>query len=284
HLASLVRRRDLLPSSTVFDCAHGAAGAVMPFLEERLGVKWPLIGADPDGLNINEGVGVIHIRHLSNHVTEFGYKMGFAYDGDADRVLAVDSGGRVIDGDIAIWLLARWLASRGDLGNGVVVTSMSNMALEEHLGRENIRVFRCPVGDRYVLEGMRRHGARLGGEQSGHIIADSFTRTGDGLCTALMLLNALQDLDEDLDTLVDRFGRYPQRLSNLEVAVDRVIDMDFVRSISGDMERRMRGSGRVMIRPSGTEPLLRILVEARERAMVEEISEYLVDALRAHCS
>ncbi|MDR1874054.1 MAG: phosphoglucosamine mutase [Synergistaceae bacterium] len=280
HLASLVEHRELLPSSVMFDCAHGAAGAVMPFLIECLGVVWSLTGVAPDGLNINEGVGVVHIQHLSDQVTGRGCKMGFACDGDADRVLTVDSAGRLIDGDIAIWLLARWLASRGDLGSGVVVTVMSNMALEEHLSREGIQVFRCPVGDRYVLEAMRRHGARLGGEQSGHIIADSFTRTGDGLCTALMLLSALRDLNENLDTLAGRFGRYPQRLSNLRIAENHVIDMDFVRSISEEVEKRMGRNGRIVIRPSGTEPLLRILVEARDREMVEEISELLTSALR----
>lgn len=284
HLVSLLERKDALSPSIVFDCAHGAAGAVMPFLAERIGPRWPLIGVDPDGLNINEGVGVMHIKHLSNYVTGFGYSMGFAFDGDADRVLMVDSKGRMIDGDIAIWLLARWLASKGDLGSGVVVTVMSNMALEEHLSREGIRVFRCPVGDRYVLEAMRQHKARLGGEQSGHIIAESYTRTGDGLCTALMLLTACLDLKEDVDTLVDRFGRYPQRLSNLVIARDRSVDMELVRSLSGEIEKRMQGSGRILIRPSGTEPLLRILVEARDGNLVEEVSEHLTSLLREHCS
>ena len=198
HLTALLPHAESFPSKIAFDCAHGAAGAVMPVLLERLGSRWSLIGADPDGLNINEGVGVIHMRHLGNYVTEYSCDMGFAFDGDADRVLMADSKGRTLDGDISIWVLARWLARREMLGSGVVVTVMSNMALEEHLGREGIKVFRCPVGDRYVLEAMRRSQARLGGEQSGHIIADAFTRTGDGLCTALILLNALKDLGEDV--------------------------------------------------------------------------------------
>ena len=138
-------------------------------------------------MNINEGVGVMHMRHIGNYVTDFGCRIGFAFDGDADRALAVDSRGRVIDGDIVLWVLARWLAGEGLLGSGVAMTVMSNIALEEHLKREGIGVFRCPVGDRYVLEMMLREGARLGGEQSGHIIADAFTNTGDGLCTALPL-------------------------------------------------------------------------------------------------
>ncbi|RRD64863.1 phosphoglucosamine mutase [Fretibacterium sp. OH1220_COT-178] len=283
HLASLLSYKDNLPSRVVFDCAHGAAGAVMPALLERLGVKWSLIGADPDGLNINEGVGVIHMRHLGNYVNEFCCDLGFAFDGDADRVLMVDSKGRPIDGDIAIWVLARWLSAREMLGNGVVVTVMSNMALEEHLNNEQIPVFRCPVGDRYVLETMRRRQARLGGEQSGHIIADAFTRTGDGLCTALVLLNALRELDEDVDTLVDRFGRYPQKLSNLVLSPKCVLDMERVDAIAEEAQQGIRGRGRVLVRPSGTEPLLRILVEAKEEPLVDEISAQLMEQLKAYC-
>jgi phosphoglucosamine mutase len=284
HLASLVREPEVLPSSVVFDCANGAACAVMPLLIDRLGVSWTLTGAEPNGLNINEGVGVIHLGHLADQVTKRAYRLGFAYDGDADRMLMTDSKGRAIDGDIAIWVLARWLAAQGDLGAGVVVTVMSNMALEEHLSRQGIRLFRCPVGDRYVLEAMRQHGARLGGEQSGHIIADTYTRTGDGLCTTIMMLNACHDLNEDIDTLVDRFGRYPQRLSNLTIAGGRVVDMEVVASLSQEAQNLMRGNGRIFIRPSGTEPLLRILVEARNFDLVEEVSEHLTSRLREFCS
>ena len=281
HLALQMRHR--VPSSVVMDCANGAACTVIPFLTELLGAKWSLVGTDPDGLNINEGVGVIHMGHLARAVTERGHKIGFAYDGDADRMLMVDSKGRTIDGDIAIWVLARWLASRNDLGSGVVVTVMSNLALEEHLAHEGLRLFRCPVGDRYVLSAMRQFGARLGGEQSGHIIASTYSRTGDGLCTMILMLNACHDLNEDIDTLVDRFGRYPQRLSNLTLTNER-IDMNFVNSLSSEAQKRMEGRGRVFIRPSGTEPLLRILVEAKDFQLVEEVSEHLTNVLKSHCS
>jgi phosphoglucosamine mutase len=284
HLASLVHHKESLPASVVVDCAHGAAATVMPFLLERLGAEWSLVGASPDGLNINEGVGVIHMNHLANQVVSLGREMGFAYDGDADRMLMVDSKGRTIDGDIAIWVLARWLAARNELGSGVAVTVMSNMALEERLAREGIQLFRCSVGDRYVLETMRQFGAGLGGEQSGHIIANAHSRTGDGLCTTIMMLNACRDMNEDIDTLVDRFGRYPQRLSNLTIAEARRVDMDYVDSLSREVQKRMRGSGRVFIRPSGTEPLLRILVEAKDLDLVEEVSEHLTNVLREYCS
>ena len=283
HLTALLPHTGFSSLKIAFDCAHGAAGAVMPALLERIGCRWPLIGADPDGLNINEGVGVIHMRHLSNYVAEYACDMGFAFDGDADRVLMADSRGRILDGDIALWLLARWLVKREMLGSGVVVTVMSNMALEEHLEKEGIKVFRCPVGDRYVLEAMRRFQARLGGEQSGHIIADAFTRTGDGLCTALLFMNALKDLDEDVNTLADRFGRYPQRLSNLVLDSQKNLDMERVKEIADEAHKQLRGHGRVFVRPSGTEPLLRVLVEAREESLVDAVSKDLLSRLKAYC-
>jgi phosphoglucosamine mutase len=229
-------------------------------------------------------VGVIHIEHLARHVVESGQKVGFAYDGDADRALMVDSAGRTIDGDIAIWLLARWLMKKGRLGSGAVVTVMSNMALEEHFSQAGIRLFRCPVGDRYVLDAMRKRGARLGGEQSGHIIAEPYSHTGDGLCTALMMLSACRDLGEDIDTLVDRFGRYPQRLTNLAVAADHSLDMRLINSLTEDARKRMAGKGRIFVRPSGTEPLLRILVEAKDPVLVAEISDSLTALLKSSCS
>ena len=283
HLAAMLRDRQSLPSKVAFDCAHGAAAAVTPLLLQSVGAGWSLIGADPDGMNINEGVGVMHMRHLGNYVADFGASMGFAFDGDADRVLAADSRGRTIDGDIILWVLARWLDAQGLLGSGVVVTVMSNMALEGRLERDGIKVFRCPVGDRYVLDAMRHHGARLGGEQSGHVIADAFTSTGDGLCTSLLFLNAIRELEENVDTLVDRFGRYAQRLSNLSLASRDILDMDRVNEITAELQSRMEGRGRVFVRPSGTEPLLRVLVEAREAELVEEISDLLVGRLRDLC-
>ena len=282
HLAALPRCEGL-PGKVAFDCAHGAAGVVMPQLLELLGWDCPLIGAFSNGMNINDGAGVMHMEHLENYVTHFECRLGFAFDGDADRVLAADAKGRVIDGDILLWVLARWLLSQGLLGSGVAVTVMSNMALEGHLEREGIKVFRCPVGDRYVLDAMRHSGARLGGEQSGHIIADAFTSTGDGLCTALLFLKALHDLGEDPDTLVDRFGRYPQKLTNLPLRGNKALDMEQVNAVAGEAQKRIEGTGRIFIRPSGTEPLLRILVEARETDLVEEVSRLLVEELKDFC-
>ena len=210
--------------------------------------------------------------------------IGFAFDGDADRVLICDKHGRIIDGDIILWVLGRWLAKNKLPGSDkVVVTVMSNMALEAHLADEGIKTLRCPVGDRYVLESMRDSGAGLGGEQSGHIIASAFTSTGDGLCTAMLFLNAIHDLCEDVASLIDRFGRYPQKLTNLTLKRPREsVDMNAVNKIVEEYKLRV-SSGRIFIRTSGTEPLLRILVEAPDKSLVEEISEILSDRLHEFC-
>ena len=180
------------------------------------------------------------------------------------------SQGRIIDGDIILWVLARWLKCES-----VVVTVMSNLALENHLAQENIKTYRCPVGDRYVLEKMRETGSKLGGEQSGHIIASDFTSTGDGLCTAMLFLNAIKDLRENVNTLIDRFGRYPQKLTNLKLTRPRnEINMEAVNLIVKTHQEKFK-SGRIFVRTSGTEPLLRILVEAPEKNLVEEVSQIL---------
>ena len=201
--------------------------------------------------------------------------------GDADRVLISDSKGRIIDGDIILWVLGRWLKLSGN--EKVVVTVMSNMALEAHFADEGIETLRCPVGDRYVLETMRESGAGLGGEQSGHIIASEFTSTGDGLCTAVLFLNAIHDLGENVSTLVDRFGRYPQRLTNLTLKRPREsVDMSAVNGIVAEYQDRIT-HGRIFIRTSGTEPLLRILVEAPEIDTVEELSAILSSRLEEFC-
>ena len=213
-----------------------------------------------------------------------GADMGVAYDGDADRCLAVDAQGNLVDGDQIMGLLAVGMKEDGTLASDtLVVTVMSNLGLLLAMRERGIRVVQTGVGDRYVLEAMRRSRARLGGEQSGHIIADAFTRTGDGLCTALLLLNALKDLGEDVDTLVDRFGRYPQKLSNLTLAPGCRLDMERVGEIAEEVQQGMCGRGRVLVRPSGTEPLLRILVEARDEPLVDEVFERLIARLKAYC-
>ncbi|NLA90736.1 MAG: phosphoglucosamine mutase [Synergistaceae bacterium] len=279
-LASLWRDELAFPSEGAMDCAHGAAYCAAPSLFSRLGGDWTVVGNAPDGLNINEGVGVMKMSHLCSLVKEKKLSIGIAYDGDADRVLFCDSRGRTLNGDIMLWVLARWLHSEGRLGNGVVATVMSNMALEEHLSKTGIPVHRCQVGDRYVLETMNGEGAMLGGEQSGHVIMSSVANTGDGICTGLCFIEACQALGEDMDTLADRFSPYPQVLKNISIPRDSKADSSFIDELTAEMEPIMGGEGRILIRPSGTEPLMRILVEARDKKLMEEVAQLLVNSIR----
>ena len=283
HIASILNPEAAI-DKVAFDCANGASARSVPVLVQstkfsRLNTS--IIEKDYDGLNINRQCGVMHMANLTGFVKENGMNIGFAFDGDADRVLISDKNGRIIDGDIILWVLGRWLKRSGN--DKVVVTVMSNMALEAHLANEGIKTLRCPVGDRYVLETMRESGAGLGGEQSGHIIAGKFTSTGDGLCTAMLFLNAVHDLDEDVSTLVDRFGRYPQRLTNLTLKRPReAVDMKAIDVIVSEYQEKVT-NGRIFIRTSGTEPLLRILVEAPENDTVTELSEILSSRLEEYC-
>jgi phosphoglucosamine mutase len=274
--------RGLVPSSRersrlgelLVDCAHGAASGIPERLFDGEAV---VVGDRPDGLNINENVGVMHMETLRERVREKGASLGIAFDGDADRVLFCDAKGRALDGDILLWVLARWLASRNALGSGVVATVMSNMALEARLEEANLRVFRCPVGDRYVLEEMRERASRLGGEQSGHVILSDWVRTGDGLCTGLLFLRACLDLQEDPQTLVDRFGRYPQKLRNVRVRDKRlVLEHRRVQGLLSEAEGTLERRGRIVLRPSGTEPLVRVLVEAEDPERMERVLDRVV--------
>jgi phosphoglucosamine mutase len=264
----------------VIDAANGAASLIA----RRVFASWHgdvyHCGAASDGLNINDGVGVMHMEHVSGTVVEHSARLGIAFDGDADRVLFCDRSGRVIDGDIMLWVIGRFMARNGHLGSGVVATVMSNMVLEEKLEEEGIEVFRCPVGDRYVLSRMQETGAGLGGEQSGHIIASEYVTTGDGLCTAALFIRSCMELGEDPDTLVDRFPRYPQILKNLKIANrERVISSPLLEEARVSAMKKLAGNGRVLLRPSGTEPLLRILVESREESLMNEVCREIEEAV-----
>ena len=284
HIASYLDDKSVI-DNVVFDCACGASAMSVPVLVEKTkfaDLNTAVISREFDGRNINKDCGVMHMENLTSYVVNNKMTMGFAFDGDADRVLICDNKGRIIDGDIILWILGRWLYKRNG-SDKVVVTVMSNMALEAHLKNEGIKTLRCPVGDRYVLETMRENNAGLGGEQSGHIIASEFTGTGDGLCTAVLFMNAIKDLSEDVSTLVDRFGRYPQKLTNLTLKKSReLVDMDAVNKIVSEYEAQV-SNGRIFVRTSGTEPLLRILVEAPEKNTVENLSKELASKLEKFC-
>ncbi|MDR1472501.1 MAG: phosphoglucosamine mutase [Synergistaceae bacterium] len=262
------------------DAANGAASDIARQVFELWGSDVLYRGADYDGVNINDGVGVMHMGSLTGAVKSSSSRLGMAFDGDADRVLLCDRAGRVIDGDIMLWIIGRCLKSAGALGRGVVATVMSNMALEETLGEHGIEVFRCAVGDRYVLERMRETGSRLGGEQSGHVIASDYVSTGDGICTGLLFLKSCAELGEDIDTLADRFPRYPQLLKSMRVD-DReaALSSPMLEEACENARARLSGAGRLFLRPSGTEPLIRILVEARDEALMLAVSRDIEETI-----
>lgn len=279
-LRNLIDEVDDKSYPIVVDAANGAASAfVGPLFSEWSGGV-SIIGNTPNGLNINDKVGVTHIDVLSRTVRERGARLGIAYDGDTDRVLLCDKAGRVLDGDIMLWVIGRWLASRGRLGAGVTATVMSNMVLEDLLAQDGIKVFRCPVGDRYVLDTMRREGGLVGGEQSGHIIALEYANTGDGLCSGILFLKALADLGEDVSTLSDRFERYPQVLRNIKVKdKESVMSASSVSDALKDAESLLGSNGRLLLRPSGTEPLIRIFVESRDAELMNKAADIMEAAI-----
>jgi phosphoglucosamine mutase len=265
------RELDLSGRRILLDCANGATYRVGPEAFRRLGARVDALGAEPDGRNINDGCGSTHIELLAERVPAGGYDFGFAFDGDGDRVLAVDRTGTVVDGDELVALAALHLRDRGRLpGDGVVVTVMTNYGFHAAMRREGIEVVTTPVGDRHVLGELLRRGWALGGEQSGHIIDTGFVPSGDGIASALLVLEALGDRD-----LAERSAmqRLPQRLVNV-----RVPDRDALEGASGVWEAVEReqavlaGRGRILVRASGTEPLVRVMVEAPGEAECEEIA------------
>lgn len=266
---------DLSGRKVLLDCANGATYRVAPRIFEQLGATVETIGVDPDGRNINEGVGSTHVGTLAERIVASDAEIGFAFDGDGDRVLAVDAAGKVHDGDELIALTARGMAARGELGDGgVVVTVMTNFGFHQAMKEAGIEVAITQVGDRYVIDEMLRREWKLGGEQSGHIIATDIVSTGDGTAAALLTMRTLGE-----STLADTpaMDKLPQRLVNVKVA-DResltgaVAVWDQVAKESTALE----GRGRVLLRPSGTEPLVRVMVEAPEADEADAVCDRLV--------
>ena len=270
---------DLSALNVLLDCANGATYLLAPEIFRRLGAKVSVTAAKPDGRNINAGCGSTHVRALAERVVAGSHALGFAFDGDGDRVLAVDRRGEVVDGDELLALVALHMRDRGRLeGNGVVVTVMTNYGFHAAMEREGVSVASTSVGDRYVLEELRARGWVLGGEQSGHIIEMGFNRTGDGIASALLTLEALagRDLGER-----DAMHKLPQRLVNVPVrdreALGRAPEVeDAIRSAA----LQLAGRGRVLVRPSGTEPLVRVMVEAPTEQEAADVCERLVGLVR----
>ncbi len=269
---------DLSGRRVALDCANGATFRAAPEVFRRLGAEVDLIGAEPDGRNINAGCGSTHMEALAERVASSEAEIGFAFDGDGDRVLAVDGDGRVHDGDELIALAARGMAARGEPLGGVVVTVMSNYGFHQAMDEAGIGVAITQVGDRYVIDEMRRRGWKLGGEQSGHIIASDFVSTGDGIAAALM---TMRELGGARLAEAAPMRKLPQKLVNVEVA-DReaIADAAAVWAAVEREEGDLEGRGRVLLRPSGTEPLVRVMVEAPSVEEADAICERLVAIVR----
>ena len=266
----------------VLDCGHGAASPLGPALFERLGACVETVGCSPDGRNINLNCGALHMDLLSREVVAQGAELGVAFDGDADRAIFVGRSGKIVDGDAVLLIAGRSLKVAGRLsGETVVATVMSNLGLERALEREGIRLLRTPVGDKYVLEEMLRSDAVLGGEQSGHVIFRDFATTGDGMLTALRVLEIVRRTGLGLDELTADLVAYPQRLVNVRVKERRPLeDMASVMREVRECERAFGASGRVLIRFSGTEPLARVMVEGPDMPQVEHHTDLIADAIR----
>ena len=266
----------------ILDCGNGAAYQLGPELFRRLGAEVEVMGCQPNGRNINDGCGALHIEGLRARVLDRRAHFGFAFDGDADRCLGVSAAGRVMDGDAILLAAARSLRAAGRLSGAVVATVMSNLGFEIALQRDGIELLRTSVGDKYVLEEMVRRDLPLGGEQSGHIIFRDFATTGDGLLTALRLLDAERSLNQPLDELVADFVVYPQKLVNVRARAKRPLpELPTLTAAIAEAEAAMTGRGRVLVRWSGTEPLLRIMVEAASATDVEHWTAHLAETARA---
>jgi len=266
----------------VLDCGNGAAFQLAPALFRRLDAEVEAICWEPNGRNINLNCGALHVESLRAAVLESGAGVGVAFDGDADRAIFVAGNGRIVDGDAVLLIAARALQAAGKLDGGLVVaTVMSNLGLERALDREGIRLLRTPVGDKYVLEEMVRAGAVLGGEQSGHVIFRQFATTGDGLLTALRVLEISRNAGAGLEELTAGLEIYPQRLQNVRVRERRALhELEAVAREIEECQQEFGSAGRVLVRFSGTEPLARVMVEGPDLARVNEFTERIATAIR----
>lgn len=265
----------------VIDCAHGATYHIAPAVFKELGAQVIAIGCSPDGLNINDNCGATHTDLLRDTVLEQGADLGIAYDGDGDRVMMVDQTGRVLDGDEIVYIIARAAKDAGTLQGGVVGTQMSNMGLEIALAKLAIPFARSAVGDRYVMELLRENNWRIGGENSGHVLNLDHTCTGDGIIASLQVLNAMLSSGKSLAELASGMQKLPQVLVNVKFAKGTApLDKVNVKQAIADVEQALAGAGRVLIRKSGTEPLIRVMVEGENAEQVRAYAEKIAAAVK----
>ncbi|MBB6451373.1 phosphoglucosamine mutase [Geomicrobium halophilum] len=273
---------DFTDLNIALDCAHGAASSVAPRLFADLDAEISTVGNNPDGTNINDGVGSTQPDQLVDLVKEKGADVGLAFDGDADRLIAVDEKGNIIDGDKILYICARYLKEEGLLAHNTLVTTvMSNLGLYKALKEIDIVTKKTAVGDKYVMEEMRQGKYSLGGEQSGHVIFLDYVTTGDGLLTALQLVNIMKVKDKSLSELASHVEKYPQRLENVRVVNKNAVEEnEAVKAVIAKVEKQMAGNGRVLVRPSGTEPLVRVMVEAETETLCQDYVEEIETVIR----
>jgi phosphoglucosamine mutase len=282
---TLPRNLSLEGLRVVIDCAQGAGYRVAPAALWELGADVIAIGVEPDGFNINLDCGSTAPEALCRKVREMRADIGIALDGDGDRVVIADEQGHLIDGDQLLAVIAESWRDDGLLTKpGIVATVMSNLGLERHLQSLQLSLVRTPVGDRYVLEHMREHGYNVGGEPSGHIILSDYTTTGDGFVAALQVLAVVKKQNKPVSQVCHRFTPLPQVLKNVRYRSGKPLENSEVRSAIEDAEQRLNGHGRLVIRSSGTEPVIRVMGEGDDKALVEEIVDHIVDALTDHAA
>lgn len=266
------------------DMANGAASTSARQIFADLGAELAVLADRPNGLNINDGVGSTHPELLQDLVKKSSSQIGLAFDGDADRLIAVDENGNLVDGDRIMYIIGKYLSQKGQLAqNTIVTTVMSNLGFHKALDREGINKVVTAVGDRYVVEEMRKSGYNLGGEQSGHVILMDYNTTGDGQMTAVQLTKIMQETGKTLSELASEVTIYPQKLVNIRVEnsmKDKAMEVPAIASVIEKMEAEMAGNGRILVRPSGTEPLLRVMAEAPTDAEVDYYVDTIADVVR----
>ena len=279
--ATFPRRLSLSGMRIVIDCANGAAYKVAPEALYELGAEVIPLGIHPNGFNVNEDCGSTSPATMQRMVKEYRADIGIALDGDADRLVICDEKGQVVDGDQIMALIAGHWAERGTLtGGGVVATVMSNLGLERFLAARKLKLERTAVGDRAVMVRMREGGFNLGGEQSGHIILSDFSTTGDGLLAALQVLAVLKESDRPMSALARQFDPVPQKLENVRFAGGKPLDSDEVKAVMAEAELKLNGSGRILVRASGTEPLIRIMAEGDDEKLVSQVVREIAGAVK----
>ncbi len=277
---TLPRALDLAGLRVVIDCANGAAYKVAPGALWELGADVIAIGVEPDGMNINKDCGSTDLAALTRKVREMRADIGIALDGDADRVMIVDERGQVVDGDQLLAVIAESWKEDGRLTRpGVVATVMSNLGLERYLQSIGLDLIRTPVGDRYVLERMRADGYNVGGEQSGHIILSDYSTTGDGFVAALQMLAVVKRGDKPVSEVCHRFEPLPQIMKNVRYQTGKPMESAAVRSAIASAEQKLGRGGRLLVRPSGTEPVIRVMAEGDDKVLVEQAVDDVIEAL-----